>query len=117
MTAVQESSVEKFGAVHAKVQEGNNEQETTRGASLRELLHFFEKYDKDKGYAGLRRIADHEDGTAVWTVLKETEVAEQLEKRARERREEEQRHEKILETLRAELQAAREKVASLEAKA
>ena len=67
--------------------------------------------------AGLHRIADHEDGTAVWTVLKETEVTEQLEKRAGERREEEQRHEKILETLRAELQAAREKVASLEAKA
>ena len=123
MTAVQESSVEKFGAVHAKVQEGDNEQETTRGASLRELQRFFDEHDKDKGYAGLRRIAD-EDGTAVWTLLKETEVAAQLEKRARERREEEQRHEKIfsdqarapseatdaalgeVETLRAELKAA-----------
>ena len=113
---MQESSVEKFGAVNAKVQEGDNEQETTRGASLRELQRFFKEHDKDKGYAGLRRIAD-EDGTAVWTLLNETEVAAQLEKRAGERREEEQRHEKILETLRAELQAAREKVASLEAKA
>jgi hypothetical protein len=123
---VQESSVEKFGAVHAKVKEGNEEDETTRGASLRELQRFFKEHDKDEGYAGLRRIAD-EDGTAVWTVLKETEVAAQLEQRAKERREEERRHEKIFsaqarapleatdyaasneveETLRAELKAAR----------
>ena len=93
MTAAQESSVEKFGTVHAKVQEGDNEQETTRGASLRELQRFFEEHDKDKGYAGLRRVAD-EDGTAVWTLLKETEVAAQLERRARERHEEEQRRQR-----------------------
>ena len=124
MTAVQESSVEKFGAVHAKVQEGDNEQETTRGASLRELQRFFEEHDKDEGYAGLRRIAD-EDGTAVWTLLKETEVAAQLERRARERREEEQRRDDLLSalartpseaanyvvTLQEELKAAREKEA------
>lgn len=125
---MQESSVEKFGAVHAKVQEGDNEQETTRGASLRELQRFFKEHDKDKGYAGLRRIAD-EDGTAVWTLLKETEVAAQLEMRARERREEEQRRDDLfsalartpseaandLVTLRAELKAAREE--ATEAKA
>ena len=117
----QESSVEKFGAVHTKAKEGQNEEETTRGASLRELQRFFKKHDKDEGYASLRRVAD-EDGTAVWTILKETEVAAQLEKRAGERREEERRHEKIfsdqacapseatgatsneVETLRAELQ-------------
>jgi hypothetical protein len=111
--------------VHAKVKEGNEEDETTRGASLRELQRFFEEHDKNEAYAGLRRIAD-EDGTAVWTVLKETEVAAQLEKRAKERREEERRHEKIfsaqarapleatdyaasneVETLRAERKAAR----------
>ena len=80
--------------MHAKVKEGHNEEETTRGASLRELQRFFKEHDKDEGYAGLRRIAD-EDGTAVWTILKETEVAAQLEKRAGERREEERRHEKI----------------------
>ena len=110
--------------MHTKVKEGNEEEETTRGASLRELQRFFKEHDKDEGYAGLRRIAD-EDGTAVWTVLKETEVAAQLEQRAKERREEERRHEKIfsaqarapseptdaasneVETLRAELKAAR----------
>ena len=122
---MQESSVEKFGAVHAKVQEGDNEQETTRGVSLRELQRFFEEEDSSKGYAGLRRVAD-EDGTAVWTLLNETEVAAQLERRAVERREEEQRHEKIfsdqarspsgqadvVETLRAELNAARETAAT-----
>ena len=121
---MQESSVEKFGAVHAKVQEGNEEQETARGASLRELQRFLEKEDSSKDYAGLHRIAD-EDGTAVWTLLKETEVAAQLEKRARERREEEQRRDDLFSalartpseaandvvTLRAELKAAREKEA------
>ena len=95
---MQESSVEKFGAVHAKVQEGDNKQETTRGASLRELQHFFEKEDSSKGYAGLHRVAD-EDGTAVWTILKEMEVAAQLEKRAGERREEERRRDDLFSEL------------------
>ena len=81
--------------MHAKVKEGHNEEETTRGASLRELQRFFKEHDKDEGYAGLRRIAD-EDGTAVWTILKETEVAAQLEKRAGERREEELRRDELL---------------------
>jgi hypothetical protein len=90
----QESSVEKFGAVHAKVQEGHNEEETTRGESLRELQRFFKEHDPDKVYAGLRRVAD-EDGTAVWTILKETDMEAQLEKRAGERREEDRRHEQI----------------------
>jgi hypothetical protein len=121
--------------VHTKVKEGNEDEETTRGASLRELQRFFKDHDKNEGYAGLRRIAD-EDGTAVWTILKETEVAAQLEKRAEERRKEERRqHEQIfsaqarapsdpataaapneVETLRAELKAAKEKVEA-EAKA
>ena len=85
--SAQESSVEKFGAVHTKVKEGNEGKETTRGVSLRELQRFFKEHDMDEGYAGLRRIAD-EDGTAVWTILKETEVAAQLEQRTEERRKE-----------------------------
>ena len=68
--------------MHAKVKEGDDEEETTRGASLRELQRFFKEHDKNEGYAGLRRIAD-EDGTAVWTILKETEVAKKLEERRR----------------------------------
>ena len=81
--AWQESSVAKFGAVHKKLKEEGKD-ETTRGASLRELQRFFEEHDKDKGYAGMRRIAD-DDGTAMWTILNETEVAVELEKRAEER--------------------------------
>ena len=130
--AWQESSVAKFGAVHKKLKEEGKD-ETTRGESLRELQRFFKEHDKDEGYAGLRRIAD-EDGTAVWTILKETEVAAQLEKRAGERREEERRRDDLfselartpseatnaapneVKTLRAELKVAREK-AEAEAKA
>ena len=97
MRPAQESSVEKFGAVHTKVKEGDNKQETTRGASLRELQHFFEKEDSSKGYAGLRRIAD-EDGTAVWTILEESEVTTKLEERAEQRKQEERRHEEIFST-------------------
>ena len=73
--------------MHTKVKEGNEGKETTRGVSLRELQRFFKEHDVDEGYAGLRRIAD-EDGTAVWTILKETEVAAQLEQRTEERRKE-----------------------------
>ena len=73
--------------MHTKVKQGHEEEETTRGASLRELQRFFKEHDKDESYAGLRRIAD-EDGTAVWTILKETEVAAQLEQRTKERRKE-----------------------------
>ena len=86
----QESSVEKFGAVHTKVMEAHKEEETTRGASLRELTQFFKEKDQHEGYAGLRRIAN-EDGTAVWTILKETEVTTKLEERTKERKQEEQR--------------------------
>ena len=80
--------------MHAKVQEGDNEQETTRGASLRELQHFFEKEDSSKGYAGLRRIAA-DDGTAVWTILKETEVTTKLEERTQQRKQEERRRDDL----------------------
>ena len=115
--------------MHTKVQEGHNEKETTRGASLRELRLFFEKEDSSKGYAGLRRITD-EDGNAVWTILKRKEVVAELKKRASERREEEQRRDDLFSTLartqseaivaasnevatlRAELKAALEKAAT-----
>ena len=83
----QESSVEKFGAVHKKLKDVGKD-ETARGASLRELQRFFEEHDKNKGYAGLRRIPD-EDGTVVWTILEDTKVAAQLKKRAGERHREE----------------------------
>ena len=72
--------------MHNNLKEGGKD-ETARGVSLRELQRFFKEHDMNKGYAGLRRIPD-EDGTAVWTKLKDPEVAAQLKKRAGERREE-----------------------------
>ena len=106
--------------MHTKVKEGNEDEETTRGASLRELQRFFKEHDKDEGFAGLRRIAD-EDGTAVWSILKEAEVAAQLEQRTKERREEERRHEKIFSAVQARAPseataAAPNEVESLQAK-
>ena len=89
----QESSVEKFGAVHAKLEEGGKE--TTRGASLRDLQRFFAEHDENKGYAGLRRIGN-DDGTALWTVIKEEEVTAKLAERAKERQEEEQLHHELI---------------------
>ena len=74
----------------------HGEEETTRGASLRELRRFLKEHDKVEGYAGLRRVGG-DDGAALWTaILKETEVAAQLEKRAAERQSEERRHEKFI---------------------
>ena len=74
----------------------HGEEATTQGFSLRELRGFLKKHDKVEGYAGLRRVGG-DDGAALWTaILKETEVAAQLEKRAAERQSEEQRHEKFI---------------------
>ena len=86
----QESSVEVFGSVHAKVQDGDEEQSTTRGVSLRQLQSFFEEHDKGKGYAGLRRVGA-DDGTAIWTQLDDDKIKKALEDRAKEWRSEESR--------------------------
>jgi hypothetical protein len=56
-----------------------------RGASLRELKQFFERYDKDGNYAGLRRIGDPNDGTAIWTRVAEDDVEAKIAERARQR--------------------------------
>ena len=91
----QESSVEAFGAVHAKVQAGDEKNELDlRGEGLRELERFFKDYDTDKNYAGLRRIGDPNDGTAVWTRLTDpVAVKDALAKRAKERNAERRRGE------------------------
>ena len=90
----QESSVEQFAAVHEKVQEGDEATETTRGGALRDLEDFINTYDKKRDYAGLRRIGDPNDGTAVWTRLTDPkEVKAALEARAKERRAERKRAE------------------------
>ena len=101
--------------MHTKVKEGNEEEETTRGASLRELQRFFKEHDKDEGYAGLRRIAD-KDGTAVWTILKETEVAAAREEAA-EARAEAMRAKAVTEAEAQAMMAAKAKVKAVEARA
>ena len=104
--AWQESSVAKFGAVHKKLKEEGKD-ETTRGASLRELQRFFKEHDKDEGYAGLHRISD-EDGTAVWTILDEKEVTTKLEERTKQRKQEERRHDDLFGAQYAQLRAPSE---------
>lgn len=65
----QDSSVAAFGAINEKVKDTDEANKTVRGASLRELEEFFKEKDSKKLYAGLRRVGDPNDGTAVWTCL------------------------------------------------
>ena len=91
--------MEAFGAVHTKVQAGDEKNELDlRGKGLRELEEFFKTYDKKRDYAGLRRIGDPSDGTAVWTRLTDPEeVKAAIEKRAAQRRAEMKRHDALVE--------------------
>jgi hypothetical protein len=91
----QESSVEQFAVVHAEVKKGTEEKKSVRGVSLREFEDFMNKYDpglkknKSGDFAGLQRIGDPEDGTAVWTTLKDpVDIADAFKKRANQHREE-----------------------------
>ena len=92
----QESSVAQFGVVHDEVmaghEEGSEESKSVRGHSLRVFTDFLEKNDpglkegKSGHFAGLQRIGDPNDGTALWTTLSEPqEIKSALEARTRER--------------------------------
>ena len=74
----QESSVEKFGAIHEHVETQDEQATSVRGASLRELEKFLAKEDPRGTYAGLQKVGDDSDGTAVWTTLTRGLVAEPL---------------------------------------
>ena len=83
----QESSVEKFGAIHEHVETQDEQATSVRGASLRELEKFLAKEDPRSTYAGLQKVGDDSDGTAVWTTLTDPrEVQEALKTRAASRR-------------------------------
>ena len=82
----QKSSVAAFGAINEKVKDKNEEEQTVRGQSLRELEQFFKKYDEKEKYAGLRRIGNPEDGTALWTRVPNEQVAAKLSERTERRR-------------------------------
>ena len=90
----QESSVEAFSAVNttATGDDTAGKKQSFRGAALRDLKRLLEKQDPDKNFAGLERIGDPSDGTAVWTLLEDpAKVTAALETRAAERREAEKR--------------------------
>ena len=98
----QKNSVEAYNAVSQKVEDGDDRSKTVRGSDLKELEKFFEKYDKDKTYAGLRRIAG-DDGGAIWTAVPDEFVGNQLEYRAKQREYEECQDIKALLDVRREL--------------
>ena len=92
----QESSVAQFGVVHEEVmaghEEGSEESKSVRGHSLRVFTDFLEKHDPglkvstSGHFAGLQRIGDPNDGTALWTTLTDPqEVKSALAARAGER--------------------------------
>ena len=75
-----------------------HEKKSLSGASLREFTDFMNKHDPDLkagksgDFAGLQRIGDPEDGTALWTTLTDPkDIEDALKERARYREEEEQR--------------------------
>jgi serine/threonine protein kinase/ankyrin repeat protein len=102
----QESSVEDFGVVHAEVKEGTEEEKSVRGASLREFVDFMTKNDpglstnKSGHFAGLKRIGDPEDGTALWTKLTDpVDIENALKKRASQREEEQLKHDEHIQKM------------------
>ena len=98
----QDSSVAAFGAINEKVKDTDEKAKTVRGASLRELERFFKENDSDKLYAGLRRVGDPNDGTAVWTRLGGDKFKDALSERAKQWRvEEELRRKEIFDSDRA----------------
>ena len=50
------------------------------------MEQFFEKHPKSNGWAGLRRIGNPEDGTALWTRVPNEQVAAKLSERTERRR-------------------------------
>ncbi len=105
-----ESSVEEFDVVHEQVKGGNEEKKSVRGASLREFVDFMKENDpglkenKSGNFAGLQRIGDPEEGTALWTTLTDpADIENALKKRAEQRKEEQLKHdEHVKETAKKE---------------
>eukprot|EP00984_Skeletonema_dohrnii_P008410 scaffold3085_cov91-Skeletonema_dohrnii-CCMP3373.AAC.3 len=90
-----ESSVEEFDVVHEEVEGGTEEKKSVRGASLRDFVDFLKTNDpglkegKNGHFAGLQRIGDPEDGTALWTALTDrADIENALKERTKQRKEE-----------------------------
>jgi len=89
-----------------------------RGSSLREFVNFLNENDpglkdgKQGTFAGLQRLGDPEDGTAIWTTLTDpAEVKAAIEARAKERRGEQRA---AAEALREELKPQHNEAAPLQ---
>eukprot|EP00984_Skeletonema_dohrnii_P031895 scaffold25004_cov144-Skeletonema_dohrnii-CCMP3373.AAC.4 len=95
----QESSVQEFGVVNEEVEGGTEEKQSVRGASLRVFVDFLKRNDpglrdgNSGDFAGLQRIGDPEDGTALWTTLTDpVDIENALKKRTKQREEEQLKH-------------------------
>jgi len=95
----QESSVEQFGVVHAVVMDGSEVEKSVRGESLRVFVDFMKK--KAGGdFAGLQRIGDPEDGTALWTTLTNpVDIEHALKQRAEQQKKEQLKHAEYIKKL------------------
>ena len=77
----------KLERIHEHVETQDEQVASVRGASLRELEKFLAKEDPRGTYAGLQKVGDDSDGTAVWTALTDPEeVRKALERRVTSRR-------------------------------
>jgi len=95
----QESSVEQFCVVYDIVKKGTEMKKSVRDVSLRKFADFMNKYDpglknnKSGDFAGLQRIGDPEDGTALWTTLTDPkDIENALKERANQREVEQLKH-------------------------
>ena len=61
-----DSTVAAFGSVQKHVEGGDEGGEAKRGGELRDFEKFLLKHDPDASYAGLMRVCNEEDGTAIW---------------------------------------------------
>ena len=110
----QESSVQEFVVVHEEVKRGTEEKKSVRGASLREFVDFLKKNDpglkdgKSGDFAGLHRIGDPNDGTALWTALTDPkDIEKALKERAEERKAEQRKQdENVREIAQKEVESA-----------
>eukprot|EP00588_Corethron_pennatum_P035410 CAMPEP_0194348274 /NCGR_PEP_ID=MMETSP0171-20130528/106445_1 /TAXON_ID=218684 /ORGANISM="Corethron pennatum, Strain L29A3" /LENGTH=1321 /DNA_ID=CAMNT_0039115603 /DNA_START=354 /DNA_END=4320 /DNA_ORIENTATION=- len=89
------SSVEEYGSVQKVVDSDSKKSESLRGKSLRVFKDFMKEHDpglkasKEGDFAGLRRIGNPSEGTALWTTLTDINaINTAIEKRKLQREEE-----------------------------
>jgi len=66
-TLDKESSVAEFDVLQGVIDEGNEDEQTKRGAELRKPTDFFDKHDPDREYGGMQMVCGEGGNAAVWT--------------------------------------------------